>query len=359
MSNLLGQVFSVNEPMIKGIFHFDSVEARQDFVEKGFEKIKKGESFNVKGLQRVDVVSDTEAGRHPIQSNDNILNPVVFPPDCVPILLKTDIDTEPFLYILKKEKVGDTVVVHDVEQSVVHVTITYKDGSDKISFSWKFDLQKATNVETVWKEWNATYHLAMLMCGQTSNEIGIKKLDEMHIEEQFWKRALRLENEMATKFELKSVSLADRMSVDLLYLLIVKKVPLRTDVSSFTVKIPFERVDGRIKDDLGKNKQFAMRFDKERKGKLFGAIYAINTHEYIFNALVEAIDKDDKENVYIIKCKGMDVEPAYKVEVMETDDVDNNFDLNERFKKYHTAKTFDEEVRVFYSDITDNEAAQN
>ena len=75
---------------------------------------------------------------------------------------------------------------------------------------------------------------------------------------------------LGAKFNVKSGTAADRMNTDLLYLLLVQKVPLRSNMGNFTVRIPYKSIESPIDENFSPGKEFAMRFDKERKGTLFG-----------------------------------------------------------------------------------------
>lgn len=192
-----------------------------------------------------------------------------------------------------------------------------------------------------------------LICCGGNSKVNIIQLQKIYLEQLFWLRVLRLEERLGVDFKPKTISAADRMNVDLLYLLLVKGVPIRTNLSDFTVTMPCEAMNQGIEDDLAPNKQFALRLDKTREGELFGCSYSVNTREYIFNAVVDTIEYNEMSQIYVIKCRGSEVEPAYRVEVEENPlEDEQSFDMNERFEKLRTAKCFDEAM----TEICENSA---
>lgn len=350
MANLLKQIFSSTEPTIEGVLRFDSAKSKNEFLNTGLKKVEQGKSSTITGLEKLDIYSCTETGKHLFDSYTNILDPVIFPSDCFPFHLSTDFGD--YNYVLRRENHDQTLIVRDADKVVSHVEITYKQGSDKVNFSWRCDFSNAPDTETLWKELNATYHLAKVFCRETVSEQDKNLLDRLYDEQSFWHRTWLLEDMLGAKFNVKSGTAADRMNTDLLYLLLVQKVPLRSNIGNFTVRIPYKSIESPIDENFAPGKEFAMRFDKERKGTLFGYSYAVTTHEYIFKANVDAVEKDDNEEVYILKCSGTDLEPVYKVEVYE-DKNDQQFDMTEKFRDLQSAHSFGDEVKRFYGGKND------
>lgn len=75
--------------------------------------------------------------------------------------------------------------------------------------------------------------------------------------------------------------------------------------------------------------------------------------EYGLQKEVDTIEYNEMSQIYVIKCRGSEVEPAYRVEVEENPlEDEQSFDMNERFEKLRTAKCFDEAM----TEICENSA---
>ena len=69
---------------------FDSAESKKEFLNTGLKKIEQGKASTITGLEKLDIYSCTESGKHLLDSYSNILDPVIFPSDCFSFHLSTD-----------------------------------------------------------------------------------------------------------------------------------------------------------------------------------------------------------------------------------------------------------------------------
>ena len=145
MANLLKQIFSTTEPTIEGVLRFDSAESKKEFLNTGLKKIEQGKPSTITGLEKLDIYSCTETGKHLFDSYTNILDPVIFPSDCFPFHLSTDFGD--YNYLLRRENHDHTVIVRDADKVVSHVEIKHQEGSNKVNFGWRCNFSNAPDMD--------------------------------------------------------------------------------------------------------------------------------------------------------------------------------------------------------------------
>jgi hypothetical protein len=189
-----------------------------------------------------------------------------------------------------------------------------KSKEDKVDFTYKTNPHLADTIKNIIYSYNASRHLLNgLFKPNTSNDEVDKTIASFRELESYWIRVHELEKFLNIHFHPRNINdeLEDQRNIEELYLLLVKKMPIRENLNDLTITIKHN--DLFIEKDLKKKDKYGMTFNETYEYKIYGEEFSIFFAAYIFNAIVDCIDDNQEKQEYVIKCVGTDSEPLYKV----------------------------------------------
>lgn len=346
MSNLLNEIFSQDEPEYKGTLTFEDAAARAEFLKALDRSNEEEQPIEIKGIKNLANYIETKHGKHLYDSHaGEIIQFYVFPSfEARPFEVDTDYGKYTFDFKQIKKNNNDIVTKND-ENAIVHIQIITNQSEPEISFMYKLNPMGADSVETIVKSYNALRKLIeRFMKVDIDDEVG-RAFTSLSQLEAYWTRVRQVEKALGINFDPSRItdSNKDEGDIELIYLLIIKRLPIRYTIKGFTVKMKYS--DSFDKESFGVGRQIAPPgVNGKISFSVYGEAFTIYTKTYFFNSVIDAIEDDINKKEYTVMCIGTETKPLYAVYFgyAVPDEVPAAEGFNGIHEKYAGAKTFNE-----------------
>lgn len=354
MGNILKDIFSSEEPQYGGTIKFVNSEAYHDFLKALSTVNDEEKGVEISGVDSMETFIETNAGKQILNDFGEIIQLfIALSTEQAPYEVSTDFGryTFDFERLVKK----DEIVLKNNTDAIVHIRVVLKLKEGKVNITYKTNPHIAETIESIIYSYNATRYLikSFLKPATSNNEVN-KAIGFFREYESFWKRVHELEKLLNIHFLPKNIndSLEDRRDIEQLYLLLIKKMPIRENLRDISLSIKHNEFS--FEKGLKEGDKFGITLNEAYEYEVYGEKLSIFFATFIFNAIVDRIDDNQEKREYVIKCVGTDSEPIYKVyEGFKTlDEAETALnDLNEFNGNLANAKTLNDimhEMQVEY-----------
>ena len=362
MGNILRDIFSSDEPQYGGTLKFVNSEAYNDFIKALNTSNDEEKGVEISGIDSMEIFIETNAGKQILNDFGEIIQ-LFIAPSTEPAPYEVSTDFGRYTFDFEKLVKKDEIVVKNNTDAIVHIRIVLKLKEGKVNLTYKTNPNRAETIENIIHSYNAArYLIKSFLKPATSNSEVNKVINFFRKYESFWKRVHEIEKLLDIHFLPKNISdtLEDRMDIEQLYLLLIKKMPIRENLRDISLSIKHKEFS--FEKGLKEGDKYGITLNEAYEYKVYGEKLSIFFATFIFNAIIDSIDDNQENREYIIKCVGTDSEPIYKVyEGFKTlDEAETALnDLNEFNDNLANAKTFNDimhEMQVeYHSAICDRE----
>lgn len=343
MGNTLKDIFSVDDPKFEVNLKFKSKESFESFQEALKRVYDEGESVCFDGVSSVTFVAASKTGKYPINEDNDITNLFISPYlEPVPFTINTDYGEYTFGFTRKKN--NKEIIISNSITDIVHLTIRYKLSENIANLSYKTNPQIADNVETIIKSYNATWHLFTKLFIEKTHSKVTNIINSFRLMESYWKRVREIERDLNISFCPKNIKgeLNDRQCIEELYILLIRKMPLRENLKDITI------TSNHLPDEVKKGGNYVITNITDHEYNVYGCTIPVYTVDCIFNSIVEDIKQSEDKTEYIVKCTGTDTEPIYKSSLGFKTKEEAELvlqDISKNFETLSAAKTINEIIK--------------
>lgn len=312
MGNPLEDIFSTAEPEFKGNLKFDSTEAYESFIKSMNVALDEERMVEIHGIQEIEEYIVTNSEKQLLAKRDNISRFFIGPSvETEPFEIETDYGKHVFILerIIKK----DELVVKSDIANVVNIRVVYKPDKKQVSFTYTASPRQADSVFTIVRSYNAARHLLQkLFTINTSEEVD-RSISSFRDMENYWMRVHEIERVMEITFHPSNMndSIEDQLDIEKLYLLLIKKLPIRENLKDVTFTAKYDELFEKSKLSVGDKMRVAN--GKVIDYRIYGTEFSLYTANFVFNAAIHSIEDIPLNQEYIVKCFSNDTNPLYNV----------------------------------------------
>lgn len=345
MSNLLRDIFAAEEPMYKGTLSFETAEDRSNFLNALKLLEEEERPIKIRGVKEFETYLETSLGKNVFDKSIGKIVQFYIAPSTEKRPYSVDTDYGKYTFDFEQFKKSKGVVVTRTNENgvlIIKITATYT--KETFDFTYRINHTKADSIETIVKSYNALRMLIQRFCpatagGDTKHADILRSLNEL---EQYWGRVWELEEKLNIHFDPSEIEGAQKEMVNLetLYLLLVKKLPIRKKIGNFNISMDYEERHQNNEYSVGQ--QMGIFTNEMKTFTVFGNEIKVYTDNYIFNAVIDSIENDKQEEKFIVNYSGSETKPLYCVYLGYTSPefLADNPDFNIAQRELADAKTF-------------------
>ena len=300
MANKLKNIFSSDLPEYKSTVKFQSNDAYRNFRAALDAVERDGSVVPVDGIESISMFMEDHGIKIPIKYNDGITKFIVGP----------TIESVPFdvvwgehkkTYDFRRYRISEGTVLETEKNTVVYLKLLFLEAAQKVEITYQIQYEYAKTIEEIDFELSACISLLLKFYAPTE-EVGsaedLNTINEvlqcLRYTEGFMSRLKAVETVLGVSFstkELNILSSKDQQNIEELYLLLCKKIPLRSNTKIRSTEAN-KIVTSKQQEEIQIGTKIALCFTRRIEFKLLGQQFAI----YTANVLINAIIKDFQQN---------------------------------------------------------------
>ncbi len=300
MANKLKGIFSNDPPEYKSTVKFQNNDAYRNFRAALDTVERDGSVVSVEGIESISMFMEDHGLRFPLMYSDSIsdfmvgpaMEMVTFPVVC---------GEKGKIYKFKRYRISDGIVLETEKSTVVYFKLVFSEDTQKVKITYQIQYEFAKTIEEIAYELSACISFLSNFYSPTS-EIGSAEdlqtvndvLRCLRYTEGFMFRLTAVEKELGVTFspkELNNLSSEDQQEIEELYLLLCRKIPLRSNAKITSTEANKIEIS-KEQDEIKIGTKIALCFIRKVEFELLGERFAI----YTANSLLNAIIKDFQQN---------------------------------------------------------------
>lgn len=354
MANKLRNIFSSDMPEFIGTVKFPDAAKKNEFenIIKGV--IERGESakFDDGTVSGMTLYMKTKSGKRLLDEHDNISYLVVGPSqEPAPITVVTDYGNYTFMF--NRIRLKDKVILENKKDDIVHIVFELSSNIEFPQFNaritYDFHLDKAKSILNIVETCNAVkkFLIKYLNSEKNTNDDVRNTLLFLEHTELMFLRLYEIEKLYNATFQpskIKSQIQSTYNNLNLLYLLLVKRLPIKQNLDDFSFTLNKASATPEF-DNLKKGGKGAISFVSQETFNVYGKVFKVSVANFIFNSIIDNITENEAGD-YTIVCTGTDYEPMFRVlrgYIKKTDSLKNVDYYNKgHLNELLSAKSFEE-----------------